>query len=114
MCFYNPQAGKLVMMQSTLDSLAQQLETILGAPVVNEAGLPGKFDANFDLTTGDVEATRTALEKNLGLTLIKASRSIDKTILDPLPTAPKVIIPETPGKTALVPGQLVQTIAVAK
>jgi uncharacterized protein (TIGR03435 family) len=89
MCFYNSKAGKLVMMQSTLDSLVQTLETVLGKPVLNESGVAGKFDANFDLPTGDAEAARTALEKNLGLTLVKAKRSIDRIVLDPLPSTEK-------------------------
>jgi thiol-disulfide isomerase/thioredoxin len=90
MCFYK--AGKLVMMQTGLDDLATQLEDLLGHPVVNEAGINGKFDANFDLPKGDVEGARRALEKNLGLTLVKAKRGIDRIVLDPLPTdnaAPK-------------------------
>jgi uncharacterized protein (TIGR03435 family) len=89
MCFYNSKAGKLVMMQSTLDSLVQTLETVLGKPVLNESGVAGKFDANFDLPTGDAEAARTALEKNLGLTLVKAKRNIDRIVLDPLPSTEK-------------------------
>jgi thiol-disulfide isomerase/thioredoxin len=89
MCFYNSKAGKLVMMQSTLDSLVQTLETVLGKPVLNESGVAGKFDANFDLPTGNAEAAKTALEKNLGLTLVKAKRSIDRIVLDPLPSTEK-------------------------
>jgi uncharacterized protein (TIGR03435 family) len=76
-------------MQSTLDSLVQTLETVLGKPVLNESGVAGKFDANFDLPTGNAEAAKTALEKNLGLTLVKAKRSIDRIVLDPLPSTEK-------------------------
>jgi thiol-disulfide isomerase/thioredoxin len=110
MCFYNPQAGKLVMMQTTLDSLAQTLEPILGSPVVNETGLQGKYDANFSLPKGDADAIKAALESNLGLTIVKSRRSIDRVILDPLPTPP----PSTKkaDKPALIPSQQVQTVAV--
>lgn len=119
MCFYNPQAGKLVMMQSTLDSLADTLESTLGSPVVNETGLQGKFDANFSLPKGDVDAGRAALETNLGLTIVKAKRSIDRTVLDPIPApspAPaKAANPASqPQSPAIIPGQQVQTIAVPR
>lgn len=82
MCFYSAKAGKLVMMRSQLDSLAQQLETLLGTPVLNETGLAGDFDANFDLPKGDAEGARASLEKNLGLTLTKARRKIERFVLD--------------------------------
>jgi hypothetical protein len=85
MCFYNPQADKLVMMQSNLDSLAETLEPVLGTLIVNETGMKGNFDANFSLPKGDVDAARVALETNLGLTLVKARRNIDRVVLDPLP-----------------------------
>jgi hypothetical protein len=96
MCFYNAKAGKLVMMQTSLDDLAQQLEEILGKPVVNETGLTGNFDANFDLPKSDMEAAKVALEKNLGLTLVKAQRSIDRIVLDAPPAPEKTANPSTP------------------
>jgi thiol-disulfide isomerase/thioredoxin len=115
MCFYNPQAGKLVMMQSTFDSLAQTLEPILGTLVVNETGLKGNYDANFSVPKGDVDAARAALETNLGLTLVKARRNIDRIVLDPLPAPEKAAIqPAQPAKPAMVPGQLTQSIAVPR
>jgi thiol-disulfide isomerase/thioredoxin len=115
MCFYNPKAEKLVMMQATLDSLAQQLEITLGKPVVNESGLQGAYDANFGFPKGDVEATRAALESNLGLTLVKAHRTIERTVIDPLPAMPKPADQAAqPGKPAAAPGQMVQSIAVPR
>jgi thiol-disulfide isomerase/thioredoxin len=115
MCFYNPQASKLVMMQATIDSLAQQLEITLGKPVVNESGLQGSFDANFGFPKGDAEAARAALETNLGLTLVKARRSIERTVIDPLPAAPKPADQAAqPGNPAAAPGQVVQSIAVPR
>ena len=115
MCFYNPEASKLVMMQATIDSLAQQLEMTLGKPVVNESGLQGSFDANFGFPKGDVEATRAALEANLGLTLIKGRSSIERTVIDPLPASPKPADQAAqPAKPAAAPGQMVQSIAVPR
>jgi uncharacterized protein (TIGR03435 family) len=107
------------MMQSTIDSLADTLESILGSPVVNETGLQGKFDANFSLPKGDVDAGRAALEANLGLTIVKAKRSIDRTVLDPIPApspapAKAANQPDQPAKPVVVPGQQMQTIAVPR
>jgi len=82
MCFYNAKAGKLVMMDASLDSLAQTLEGLLGEAVVNEAGPSGEFDASLDLPKIDFDSVKAALEKDLGLTLMKARRSIDRVVLD--------------------------------
>jgi thiol-disulfide isomerase/thioredoxin len=109
-CFYNAMNGKLTMVKTSLDGLAPRLEEALGGPLVNETGISGEFDATLDLPKGNSDAIKAALEANLGLTLLKARRKIDRIVLDPLP-AP---IPSTQpaDKPALAPGQLVQTIAV--
>jgi thiol-disulfide isomerase/thioredoxin len=102
-CFYNPNAAKLVMLKSTLGSLAQTLETVLDKPVVNETGIAGSFDANFDLPMGDVEAARAALEKNLGLTLVKAKRNIERVVLDAPPAPEKAA--DNPAPAAASPAK---------
>jgi hypothetical protein len=109
-CFYNAMNGKLTMVKTSLDGLAPRLEEALGGPLVNETGISGEFDATLDLPKGNSDAIKAALEANLGLTLLKARRKIDRIVLDPLP-AP---IPSTQpaDKPALAPGQLLQTIAV--
>ena len=115
MCFYDPRDGKLKMVKTSLDSLAPRLEEALGVPVVNEAGIAGEFDADFTLPKGDFEAAKAALETNLGLTLIKARRSIDRVVLDPLPTPTKPEqTPALAAKPPLVSGQAVQMIAVPR
>ncbi len=95
-CFYQSGNGKLMMMKSTLDSLASSLEDALNVPVVNETGITGEFTANLDLPKGDFEAAKAALEKNLGLTLVKAQRSIERLVLDPLPVPEKTVDTFTP------------------
>jgi thiol-disulfide isomerase/thioredoxin len=102
-CFYNPNAAKLVMLKSTLGSLAQTLETVLDKPVVNETGIAGSFDANFDLPRGDAEAARAALEKNLGLTLVKAKRNIERIVLDAPPAPQKAA--DNPAPAAASPAK---------
>lgn len=86
-CFYDARDHKIMLMNASLGSLASELEDVIGAPVVNEAGISGEFSASFDLPTGDAEAAKAALEKNLGLTLVKAKRNIERIVLDaPQPT----------------------------
>lgn len=85
-CFYNPRIGKIQMMNATLDSLASALEDALAAPVVNETGIAGQFSTTFDLPKDDVEAAKTMLEKNMGLTLVLEKRNIERIVLD-APTA---------------------------
>jgi hypothetical protein len=91
MCFYNAKAGKVVMMDASIDSLAQTLESLLGKAVVNEASPSGEFDANFDLPKADFDSAKDALEKNLGLTLSKARRKIDRIVLDAPQAAEKKV-----------------------
>jgi uncharacterized protein (TIGR03435 family) len=111
--------NKLTMVKTSLDGFAPRLEEALGAPVVNETAIPGEFDATLDLPKGDADAIKAALEANLGLTLVKARRSIDRIVLDPLPDpnpspAKAANQPGQPDKPALVPGQQVQSIAVPR
>ena len=118
-CFYNQMNNKLTMVKTSLDGFAPRLEEALGAPVVNETAIPGEFDATLDLPKGDADAIKAALEANLGLTLVKARRSIDRIVLDPLPDpnpspAKAANQPGQPDKPALVPGQQVQSIAVPR
>jgi thiol-disulfide isomerase/thioredoxin len=117
-CFYNQMNGKLTMVKTSLDGLAPRLEEALGGPVVNETNIPGEFDATLDLPKGNADAIKTALETNLGLTLIRAKRKIDRKVLDPLPAplpsqSPTPSVAAQPSdKPALIPGQLIQTIAI--
>jgi uncharacterized protein (TIGR03435 family) len=104
------------MVKTSLDGLAPRLEEALGGPVVNETNISGEFDATLDLPKGDAQAIKAALETNLGLTLVRARRKIDRIVLAPLPTpapnpAPSVAA-QPSDKPPLVPGQLIQTIAV--
>jgi uncharacterized protein (TIGR03435 family) len=113
MCFRNPQNGKLVMVGTSLDDLAPRLEEALGAPVLNDTSLPGEFDASFPLPKDTVDNARAALETNMGLTLVKARRTIDRVVVDPLPPQPK---PDSPAAEAEkpAPGEMMKTIAVPR
>ncbi len=88
MCFVDPRSGQLNMVKTSLDDLAPALEQSIGAPVVNETGIKGEFDATFAVPKDNPEAVKAALESNLGLTLVKARRTIARVAVDPLPLTP--------------------------
>jgi uncharacterized protein (TIGR03435 family) len=111
MCFVNPSSGKLMMVGTSLDDLAPHLEEALDAPVLNDSNLPGEFDASFPLPKDTIDNARGALEANLGLTLVKARRTIDRIVVDPLPPQPKAEKAPAMDDNA-APGQLMKTIAV--
>jgi hypothetical protein len=89
MCFVDPGSGKLMMVGTSLDDLAKHLEETLNAPVLNDSNLPGNFDASFPLPKDTIDNASAALEANMGLTLVKARRTIDRVVADPLPPHPK-------------------------
>lgn len=111
MCMYDARDGKLTMVNTSLDELTQSLEEALGAPVLNEAKMPGEFDAELTFPQGGFDAAKAALEADLGLTLVKARRTIDRVSVDPLPGAPKTAEADKPVSGA---GHPVQTIAVPR
>jgi uncharacterized protein (TIGR03435 family) len=119
MCFVDPRSNQLNMVKTSLDDLAPALEQAIGAPVVNESGIKGEFDATFTLPKDNPEAAKAALEVNLGLTLVKARRTIARITVDPLPqTAPSDQAVTTASKPIRVanpiPGQPAQVIAVPR
>jgi len=82
---------------------------------VNETGIPGEFDAGFTLPKDSFESAKAALEANLGLTLVKARRTIDHVVVDPLPAPTKSSQPTTAAdKSAPTPGEPAQMIAVPR
>jgi thiol-disulfide isomerase/thioredoxin len=113
--YYDEANHKIIMRKSSLDRLATALEMELNSPVVNESGINGAFDAIFDLPNVDPVHLKAALESNLGLTLVKARRNIDRVVLDPLPAPSNSTT--TPSKaTHPMPDSAVpmQTIAIPR
>jgi len=113
MCMYDAREGKLTMINTSLDDLAQSLEGALRIPVLNETKIPGEFDAGFSFPKDDFDATKAALETNLGLTLVKAKRTIERVSVDPMPVSDKSA-PVVADKSTSVPGPSVQTIAIPR
>jgi uncharacterized protein (TIGR03435 family) len=115
MCTFHATTGKLTMVKTSIDGLTPMLEKALKVPVVNETEVPGEFDAGFALPTDSFEATKAALEANLGLTLIKARRTIDHVVVDQLAVPPQPSQPTTAAdKLTPTPGTPAQMIAVPR
>jgi uncharacterized protein (TIGR03435 family) len=115
MCYFDMRSGNLMMVKTSLDNLAPALEQALKFPVVNEAGIPGEFDASFALPKDSFDTAKAALESNLGLTLVKARRTIDRIVVDPLPAASKPEPTATAGsKPAAAPAPAIQMMAVPR
>lgn len=111
MCSLDTHTGKLKMVNTSLDNLAPALEQALRVPVVNEAGISGEFDATFPLPKEDFEAAKLALKADLGLTLVKARRSIERIVLDPLPPSAEKATTQ-PAKPNPAPGEPIQSVAL--
>jgi uncharacterized protein (TIGR03435 family) len=115
MCMYDAREGKLTMINTSLDDLAQSLEGALKIPVLNETKIPGEFDAGFSFPKDNFDASKAALESNLGLTLVKAKRTVERVSVDPVAAQPQsATAPAVVEKSMPVPGMSVQTVAVPK
>jgi uncharacterized protein (TIGR03435 family) len=115
MCNYDARDGKLTMVKTSLNDLAQSMEEALKIPIVNETKIPGEFDAEFNLPKDNFDAAKAALGTNLGLTLVKAKRTIDRVAVDPLPPSPQsAAAPAAPEKSTPAPGMSVQPMAVPR
>lgn len=93
--------GKLSLVNASMDNLAAALEEGLEAPVVNETGIKGNFDAEMEFPAKDAEAAKAALLKTLGLELTQADRPIamlEVTSLDGATKAVEVKPREAPKK----------------
>ena len=113
MCYFDMRSGNLMMVKTSLDNLAPALEQALKVPVVNEAGIAGEFDASFALPKDSFDTAKAALESNLGLTLVKARRTVDRIVVDPIAAASKPE-PTAPGKPADTSGPAIQVMAVPR
>lgn len=85
MCMYERSTGKLILEHCTLDRVAETLEDYLTTPtpVLNETGIKGEISGIFDLASPGSEALRSALERNMGLTLVRARRKVERITFEP-------------------------------
>jgi uncharacterized protein (TIGR03435 family) len=76
------ESGKLKLVNRSLDDMANGLEDRLEAPVINETGIEGNFDAEMKFPAKDADAAKAAL-KTIGLELIEAERPIQMLEVSP-------------------------------
>ena len=74
--------GKFLLMNGTIDDLAYVLATALENPVLNETGIPGTYDARFEVAGGDVDSLNAVLKKTLGLELVPSDQQMSITVLE--------------------------------
>ena len=85
LCMYERSTGKLILQHCSLDKVAETLENYLTTPtpVLNETGIKGEISVILDLATLGPEALRSALEQNMGLTLVRARRKVERITFEP-------------------------------
>lgn len=82
-CMYERDTRKLILERCSPDQVAKVLEIYLGMPVMNEAGGSGEFSAIVGLDAPGAEGVRSAIEENLGLTLVRARRRVERVTFAP-------------------------------
>jgi len=68
-------------------------------PVVNETALTGRVTLDLKVDPKDISSLSDALEKDLGLTLMRAERPIETVTISTIPPA-KEPAPETTATTS--------------
>jgi uncharacterized protein (TIGR03435 family) len=59
---------------ATFGSLAQSLGSIVGKPVIDETGVEDRHDFSLNVGDGKADTVSRALENDLGLNLLLATR----------------------------------------
>jgi uncharacterized protein (TIGR03435 family) len=73
----------LVLSGVSLSMLCTTVAEIIGAPVIDQSGLRGRFDLELERTIGDRDALLAALRDEAGLTLTLEHRQIDRLVVRP-------------------------------
>lgn len=74
--------GIFILMNGSMDDLAYILGTGLEAPVINETGIAGTYDARFSVASQDLNSVNKALRTTLGLELTPADRELPITVFE--------------------------------
>lgn len=82
-CFFDRGTQKLILQRCSLDKIAEAVENYVGEPVLNETGIGGEFSAIVDMSQTSPEALNAALHQNLGLTLVRARRKVERIAFEP-------------------------------
>jgi uncharacterized protein (TIGR03435 family) len=81
-------AGKIHAEKQPLRALTEVLENLLDRAVVDETGLEGEYDWEFSYTHADETSVVKAVQDDLGLEMVPATRPIEVLVVDqPVPEA---------------------------
>lgn len=72
--------GVFILMNGTMDDLSYLLATSLEAPVINETGIDGTYDARFKAASTDVDSLNAVLKETLGLELVQSNQEMSITV----------------------------------
>jgi uncharacterized protein (TIGR03435 family) len=97
--FFDPKTQTLRYINASLDQVASAIEKAVGMPVVNETALTGRVTLDLKVDPKDISSLSDALEKDLGLTLMRAERPIETVTISTIPPA-KEPAPETTATTS--------------
>jgi uncharacterized protein (TIGR03435 family) len=67
---------------ASMGTLASALQSVLGKPVIDETGITGTYDIEFDWTTDRVTSVTAGLRNRFGLELSPAERKLEALVVD--------------------------------
>ena len=74
--------GDLVMVNGSIDDLAQSLQAAVRMPVFNEIGADGKFDIRLKWKTGDLKSLQAKLQSELGIQSAESIRPVEILVIE--------------------------------
>lgn len=74
--------GQIRSRKQRIKTLAEQLETILGRPVVDKTGLTGEYDWELAYSRVDKDVLLSAVRERLGLEIVETKQPIEMLIVD--------------------------------
>jgi uncharacterized protein (TIGR03435 family) len=83
-----------------MTALASALQTILGKPIVDETGITGWYDLDFEWSGDRVAAMTAALSDRYGLRLTPARRELDALVVDRVRRDPSLVLLSHVGRAA--------------
>jgi uncharacterized protein (TIGR03435 family) len=75
-------SGKIHAEKQPLSVLADVLENLLDRAVVDETGLEGEYDWEFSYNRADETSVVNAVQDDLGLEMVPATRPIEVLVVD--------------------------------
>jgi uncharacterized protein (TIGR03435 family) len=92
------QETDIQMQDGSMKDLASALQGILGKPVVNETGIEGTYNMQFEWTEDRPASVTAVLEQRFGLRLAPARRDFDTLIIDDIRREPALVLMDHIGR----------------